>query len=91
MIKERAVTGLETLVFAEPSLVLPRVHEHAGYDLALVCRSCGDRWLLLRKATASSFPDSGCARAAVITEVPPGLSPRLTQMSRARLCSFTPI
>ena len=56
MIKERAVTGLETLVFPGPSLVLPRVHEPAGYDLALACRSCGDRWVVAPGSDGEFFP-----------------------------------
>ena len=56
MTKERAVTGLPTPVPAESSQVLPRANEPVGYDLALVCRSCGDRWLVAPGTDGEFFP-----------------------------------
>jgi hypothetical protein len=56
MMKEGAVTGLETLVSPEPALLLPRVHERPGSDLALVCRSCGDRWSVTPETDGTFFP-----------------------------------
>ena len=46
MTMEGAVTGLQIPVPRESSQVLLRREEPVGYDLALVCRSCGDRWLV---------------------------------------------
>ena len=40
----------------ESSQVLPRPNQSVGYDLALVCRSCGDRWLVAPGRDGEFFP-----------------------------------
>ena len=56
MTMEGAVTRLQIPVPRESSQVLLRREEPVGYDLALVCRSCGDRWLVAPGTDGEFFP-----------------------------------
>ena len=56
MTKERAVTRLQAPVPLWSPKALPRTDRSVGYDLVLVCRSCGDRWSVAPGRDGEFFP-----------------------------------
>lgn len=56
MTTKRASTGLQMPVTPASSPVLPTPDGAVGYDLALVCRSCGDRWVVAPGTDGEFFP-----------------------------------